>query len=75
MKHELPTITRRRLLKQGVAFGLAGAGVLSAGAMAGTLPLSAGVHAGSHTNRDAAPVYVFASDPRAAMPGFRTIPG
>ena len=68
--------TRRRFLKQGVAFGLAGAGLLSARAIAGGLPAPAGAPVTASTNASSAgPVYVFASDPRAGLSGFQTIPG
>ena len=76
MKHDFPITTRRRFLKQGVAFSLAGAGILSAGAIGGVLSAPAGGAATVSTDTPGAgPVYVFASDPRAVLPGFRTIPG
>lgn len=71
MKQQRFTITRRHFLKQGAAFGLAGAGVMSAG----VLSLPSVARTGRSTGSTVAPVYVFASDPRAALPGFRTIPG
>lgn len=76
MKQQKFATTRRSFLKQGAAFGLAGAGVLATGAIARGLPLVSGTRAGRSANSSGpARVYVFASDPRAGLPGFHTIPG
>lgn len=76
MKQSFSITTRRRFLKQGVAFGLAGAGILSVGAIGNVLSAPAGAAAtvSADTPR-VVPVYVFASDPRAGLSGFQTIPG
>ena len=67
-------INRRRFLKQGAAYGLAGAGMMAAGSLLPDPALGTTATAAA-ANSKRTPVYVFASDPRAVLPGFRTIPG